>query len=281
MDAQQPPPVSEGTRQSEPNWTPPNLLSFVGREHENFLVSLANNRDDLAIVTRLQGLFEAVMSHKSIPNNDVPIVQLLTFAHYHFLYSTANLMRCRLSEAFSSVRTAIDSALVAAMIIHDRASQEAYSKREHPFDKLARYYKNLIKDKKPLPHRAIPDLLHTHDICSMFASHADVSSFMHRVSMTPEIGPKTLLLEYFQFSRDEDERQIHSLNLFHTFVMILDVFSDYLVVERKLVPEEWRKALYDLGGKIERHTVRLRAQVAAKTGQADHPPPSDSAPSST
>jgi len=36
-------------------------LQFVSIEHEQFLVSMANNKDDFAIVTQLQGLYEAAL----------------------------------------------------------------------------------------------------------------------------------------------------------------------------------------------------------------------------
>jgi len=84
----------------------------------------------------------------TVHENEVVIFQLLTVTHYHFLFSTACLMRCHLSEAFASARVAIDAALIAAQIIYDRASQTAYAKREKPFDSFARYLGNLIKDKK-------------------------------------------------------------------------------------------------------------------------------------
>lgn len=262
-NTEQPEPT-DGTQRGGLAWAPLDLVRFVGAENENFLVSLANNRDDLAIIARLQGLYVAAMAHKTIHENDIPIYQLLTFTHYHFLFSTSNLMKCHLSEAFTSLRVAIDAALIAAQIIHDRASQVAYAKREKPFDKLARHYRNLIRDNKPLPHGLIPQLLKTHDVCSQFASHADVDSFIHRVDLKPADGVPTLRVDYFQFARDPDERQIHALNLFHTFVMILDVFADYLISEKRSVPETWKEALHDLGKKMEQHVEQLRAKVRAK-----------------
>jgi hypothetical protein len=117
---------------------PIDLLRFVSLEHEQFLVSIANDREEFLMLSHLQGLYEAVLSDLQVAEDDMVLFQLLAFAHYHFLFSTASLMRCHLSEAFASTRAAIDAALIGAVIIDDRPKQIAYSKREKPFDNLAR-----------------------------------------------------------------------------------------------------------------------------------------------
>ncbi len=238
---------------------PLNLLDFVARETHQFLVSLANNEDQLKIHRRLQGLYEAALSNMTADENDIVVFQLLTFTHYHFLFSNACLMRCHLSEAFASARAAIDAALIAAHIIHDRASQVAYTERQKPFDKLNRHLGNLIRNGKELPHPLVPALLELHGKISAFA-HADVHSFVHRVRIVRQ--PETVLtVEYFQFANDETERKIHALNLFHVFVMVLDVFSEFLVREQKVVPQQWQDVLHGLGQAIECQHAALRRTV--------------------
>lgn len=247
------------------------LLNFVSKEHENFLVSLVNNKDDLQIYNQLQGLYNAVLRNMTSKEDDQVIFQLLILTHYHLLYSTANMMRCHLSDAYASVRIAVDAALIASCIIEDRSLQVAYAKREKPFDKLNRHLKNLIKANKPLPHRLIPELIKIHDHLSSFASHADVNTFFHRYRQeTKEDGTELFGVEYFQFSRDADERQIHSLNLFHAFVMILDVFSGFLVNEVKRVPQAWKQQLYSLGKKMEQHAEILRKRVNSDSASNEH-----------
>jgi len=228
-------------------------------EHEQLLVSMANNRDEFMIISRIQGHYNAAMSEQSTHANNVVLYQLLTFTHYHFLFATAALWRCHLSEAFASCRAAVDAALIAAQVIHDRPSQIAYAKREKPFDKLNRHYKNLIRDGKPLPSPLIPELLKLHDMFSSFASHADVNSFVHRVDLSSR---ERLVIDYFQYSKNETERKIHALSLFHTFVMILDVFAPFLVEETKTVPESWRAGLHELGQKMEQHQKQLKEKLA-------------------
>jgi hypothetical protein len=236
---------------------PIDLFHFVSMEYENFLVSLANNSVDLHIIQHMQGLFEAALSKRSVQEDHMVLFQLLAFAHYQFLFSCASLMRCHLSEAFASARVGIDSALVGAQIIHDRASQVAYAERTKPFDNFARYLGNLIKDHKPLPHRLVQPLFDLHKKFSTFSSHADVGSFAHRVRFVNEQDGPMLAVEYFQFAENQQERQIHALTIFHTFVMILDVFSDFLVQEQKVVPPMWQDELHGLGGKIERTRAAL------------------------
>jgi len=269
MEAEKPPTTTDDPVRDNLIWEPLDLVRFVGAEHENFLTSLANNRTDLAIINRLQGLYAAAMSHKVINGDDVVLYQLLTFIHYHFLFSISNLMKCHLSEAFTSVRAAIDAALIAAHIVDDRASQIAYAKREKPFTMLARHYKAMIRDNRPLPSRHIPELLRTYDLCSQFASHADINSFIHRTSTRPDGDEEVLRVEYFQFARDPNERQTHSLRLFHTFAIILDVYADFLVAEAGSVPEQWRAELHALGQTMERHSAALHEHMAAKDGSKE------------
>lgn len=240
---------------------PLNLLQFVSIEHEQFLVSVANNRGEFHTLSHIHGLYDAAMAEKTVHENDIAVFQMLTFTHYHFLFATACLMRCHLSEAFASVRAAIDGALVGAQIIHDRASQVAYTKREKPFDNFARYLGNLIRDGKPLPHPLVPDLFNQQKTISGFAVHADVGSFMHRVNFADGPENPMMSVEYFQFAKNPVEREIHGLTVLHSFVMILDVFSDFLVIEQKAVPQEWQDKLRTLGTAIERRAKTLRGML--------------------
>jgi hypothetical protein len=243
--------------------TPIDIVRFVSLENEQFLVSLANNNDDLQLINHLQGLYSAAMTNVTVDENVFVIFQLLTFTHYHFLFSLSCHMRCHLSEAFASARAAIDAALIAAQIIHDRSSQVAYAKREKPFDKLLRHFRNMVKDNKTLPHALVPELLKLHDSISSFASHADIASFVHRIKRVENDGKSVMAVQYFQFATNKIERKIHTNALLHTFVMILDVFSDFLVAEQKAVPKEWQKELRELGGHIGRQHDNLKKLLPA------------------
>ena len=58
------------------------------------------------------------------------------------------------------------------------------------------------------------------------------------------------------------ERDDHALTPAHAFVMILDVFSDFLVDERKSVPLDWQLEFHALGASIEREHTALKAVSA-------------------
>lgn len=104
----------------------------------------------------------------------------------------------------------------------------------------------------------MPVLFNLHKKISGFASHADVGSFVHRVNISRETGDLRIVVDYFQYSKNDVERKIHAFNLFHAFVMVLDVFSDFLVIEQKAVPKEWQEDLRRLGGAIESRVTELK-----------------------
>jgi hypothetical protein len=192
------------------------------------------------------------MSGQTIEPKNIVIFQLLTFIHYHFLFASTCYMRCHMAEAFNSARTAIDAALITAQTIHDRSSQEAYINRTKPFDKLVRYFKNLIKDKKPLPSPLIEHLINFYDACSQFASHADVQTLMHRLDFVKDPFQQDFMsFGYFQIPREPSKKKGHFLDLLRIFVVTLDIFSTFLVEEIKSVPAEWRDELHHLGRTIQ------------------------------
>jgi hypothetical protein len=70
-----------------------------------------------------------------------------------------------------------------------------------------------------------------------------------------------MTVEYFQFAKNQIERKIHCLALLFTFVMILDVFSDFLVFEHEVVPLDWQNELHGLGAKIEKLNDELKVEL--------------------
>ena len=239
----------------------PNLLSFVSREHDQFLISLANDTREMEFIGRLQTLYEAALPDVEVPEDDMAVFQLLTFTHYYFLLATTMLMRCHLSEAFGCARIAIDATLIGAHLIKNRGDNVAYTNRTKPFDNFARYLGNLIKAGKPLPHQLVPELVRLQKTMSTFTSHADIGAFTHRIDITSVEGRPQIRVQYFQFSRTAAERQIHALTLFHVFVMVLDVFSEFLALEHKIVPADWQFEMIRIGVELEREVKRLKATL--------------------
>jgi len=66
----------------------------------------------------------------------------------------------------------------------------------------------------------------------------------------------------------DDERNFHTLTVLHTFVMVLDVFSDFLVTEQKTVLPEWAEQLHRLGAALEHNAKLLQAAVRKAYGDA-------------
>jgi len=107
----------------------------------------------------------------------------------------------------------------------------------------------------------VPTLFELHKKLSRFSSHADVGSFIHRMTISNESYGQRIFVRYFQCSDDATQRRIHALTLSHAFVMILDVFSDFLVDEQKCVPPRWQIDLHALGKDIEREHKTLKSTL--------------------
>lgn len=242
-----------------PQGMPPNFIEFVGIENQQLMVSLINRRREFDRFSHLDGLYRAAIGPRPCTPPDFILYQLLFLAHYQLLAGQAAIMRCHLSDAFASARIAIDAALVAAWIIADRASQNAYVSRTKPFDKLVRHYKNLIRDNGRLPSALIRVLIEKHDFCSAHAAHADISVFVHRVNFSGEKN-RTARTEYFQFA-DGARGRFHMLTLLHCFVVVLDMFAPFFVDELKVLPTRWKEELHNLGAATERDLATIKAEI--------------------
>jgi hypothetical protein len=116
----------------------------------------------------------------------------------------------------------------------------------------------------------MPVLIDQQKKISTFAVHADVGSFIHRVTETDtDDGTRMMAVEYFQFARTADERKFHTLSMLHSYVMILDVFADFLVEEQKAVPQAWKTHLHTLGADLERRAGELKDKVVALQAARD------------
>jgi hypothetical protein len=243
------------------NHKPMELLTFQRMEQQNLQASTAEDIRGNAVIAEIQRHYFEASSEEPVEDNELVLFQLMAFTHYHFLFAVTCNMRCHLAEAYSSARSAIDAALIAAQIIFDRDSQEAYVARRHPFDKLIRNYRNAIKDGGNLPHHLVEPLVDLHQKINSFASHADVGAFVHRTKFITGESQRTLVVEYFQFAENEIEREIHNLSLLQLFVIVLDVFSDFLLKEKKTVDQNWVDSLHSLGRSIEDEIEHLRLQL--------------------
>jgi hypothetical protein len=67
-----------------------------------------SKRADVTLWDQIHGFYEEALAEVQVHENEIPIFQVLTFSHYHFLTATAALMRCHLSEMFGAVRAYLD-----------------------------------------------------------------------------------------------------------------------------------------------------------------------------
>ncbi|MDA0782199.1 MAG: hypothetical protein PQ612_09310 [Rickettsiales bacterium] len=96
----------------------------------------------------------------------------------------------------------------------------------------------------------------------MFASHADIDSFVHRATVdTINSKQDFVSLEYFQFARNEAERKIHTFTMLHVYIMIIDVSGEFYVREQKLLPAEWYDEIHKLGALIEHQAKILQTEL--------------------
>ncbi|OFW87823.1 MAG: hypothetical protein A3J37_03855 [Alphaproteobacteria bacterium RIFCSPHIGHO2_12_FULL_45_9] len=236
---------------------PIDIIDFTSDEQKNFMISFAKLREEIDILSHIQGLYNASMGFKELGADEVIIFQLLHFTHYQFLYATSAFLRCHLNESFMAARAAIDSALNASWIINDKSTKQAYLDRGSPFKEMIRHYRNIIKDNKPLPHIYIPYLLDMHQKFSTL-SHADISSFVHRFDTNKDNINPMLYFQYFQITENPSVQKIYFLNLLKSFVIILEIFADFLIHDQKIVSIDWKNELQNLGFFIEKKSRELQ-----------------------
>ena len=112
------------------------------------------------------------------------LLRFVSDEHHQFLIAISN-ERDEL-KAVNNLQGLYEAAL-SHVKLTDKADlialQEAFFRRQKPFDKLIRHSRNFMKENRllaKLPHPLIPFLIEMHDTCSRFASHADIDTFVHR-----------------------------------------------------------------------------------------------------
>lgn len=234
------------------------LYDFIGTQETNLLVSLSQLPQEMGALSRLDDLYHEAFGLGSISDSDAVIQQLLIYCHFHFYFSAATLLRSHLSEAFASVRTAIEAALHAYRILEGHGTHEEYVSRDKSFVYTPASIRKIWKSNPSVLPLARP-LLQVHEQCSQFASHADFDSFLHRLEVV-ETDVAELRVHYFQMPRTVTEVRMYVLTLIHTFIVILNVFETYVAKRHKVVSDTWGENLRKLGGAVE----ALRQQLGAK-----------------
>lgn len=239
-----------------------NLLEYLSKEENNLLTSLVNYRHDVDAFAQVDGHFQAPVPHIEVPaDNDHArmVVGLYLFTHYHLYLSFATLLRCHLSDSLASTRKAIDATLTAYRLHLEPGTLQAYLAEDASYRFITSTIKHAIKqDNNAYP--LAPPLLELHGICSQYGSHADVSSFVHRVKVTP-LGSGRAQVEHmmFQFPDDEKEFRYYLASTLSAYMLMLAIYADPLTkLTKDFDVTQWTEAIKALTASIE----KVRAALA-------------------
>ena len=183
--------------------------------------------------------------------DEAVVPQLYLFVHFHLYFSVTCVLRSHLSEALSSTRKAIDAALSAYVLILDPDKTTSYLERDKYFRAIkANIQRRLEKDESSFP--LARELLNIHGACSEFGSHADVSSFFHRLQIT-DLDEKNseILFHYFQFPSNLDGYSFYFLVILQAFFLVFRIFKLFFDKQLEIVDPVWEGRIAELGPTLE------------------------------
>ena len=239
-----------------------NLLEFLSKEENNLLTSMMKYRDDVDAFSRVDGHFQAPVAYIDVPAGNEQartVVGLYLFTHFHLYLSFATLLRCHLSDSLASTRKAIDATFTAYKLHLEPGTLKAYLEEDASYRFITKSIMRARKqDNNAYP--LAPALLELHGVCSRYGSHADVSSFAHRVKVTP-LGPDKARVEHlmFQFPEDEKEFRYYLASTLSAFMLMIAIYADPLSkLTKNFDVANWIKSSKALTDSIE----KVRAALA-------------------
>lgn len=243
-----------------------NLLGFLGAEEQNLLTTMVKCHRDIAIAfPKLDGAFQAPIKHIDININDEhpkTILALYLFTHYHLYLSTTLLLRCHLSDSLASTRKAIDATLTAYRLIIEPGTLEDYKNQHRDYQYIKHYVGRMRKDNLHAFPLA-PPLLDVHDKCSEYGSHADISSFVHRISIdeTPGTGKGIYRVGMFQLMSELEIRH-HLVMTFLAYTTMLKIYSEFVGgLAQGLDRGAWQQWIHELFGAIFSEAGKIEANL--------------------
>lgn len=251
------------------------LLEYLGVEETNLLVSMNLCKRDMDFFPKLDGLFQEplkyidlkVKNRAELTHDDkyrMTVLTLYLYVHYHLYSAFSTMLRCHLSDALSQTRKAIDAAFTAARLIREPATLKDYLDRHADY----RNIKRTVSDANKKQETEYPDtgpLVEMHGICSEFGSHADVSSFIHRVEMTEpdELGKSLMRLLMFQKPDSDLEFRYYLVQILASFSQMLWLFRDFVGdVAKGIEKEKWVAVIAQTISAIQKESEQI--EVAMK-----------------
>jgi hypothetical protein len=230
-----------------------NFLEYLGTEEQNMLTGMINFREEFDLFYNLDRIYQEPLNRLVVSEDNILIPQLYRFVHFYLYFSVSCILRTHLSEGLSSTRKAIDATLSAYKIILDPKSSKKYIDRDRYFQFIkANLKKEIDKDssKYPLAHA----LIKIHDSCSEYGSHADISSFFHRLEKKeiPETTQGQLLLHYFQFPKDKEEYRFYYLVTLQAFFLMFMIFKRFFDDNLKIIDPKWEGTIEHMGPTLEK-----------------------------
>jgi hypothetical protein len=220
-----------------------NFLEFLSLEEHNLLASMCNMREEFDLFFNLDEIFKEPLNRLKPKPDDIVIPQLYFFVHYHLLISVADILRVHLSEALSSTRKAIDGALTAYELITHPEKTTAYLNGDRHFQNIKAAVKKRIK-KEPGSYPLAVGLVGLHELCSQFGSHADFSSFSHRLQINrKELGDVEVVFDYFHKPEKPDEFKYYFLSVLHAYYQMFGIFREYFDGEFKVIDPAWERRI--------------------------------------
>ena len=239
-----------------------NFLDYLGHEEQNLLTSLLKYRSEFDLFYDLDQIYQNPLQRLEVSNNKKIVPQLYLFVHFHLYFSISCFLRTHLSECLSSIRKAIDATLSAYKIILEPETAGKYRARDKTFQFIKTHVKSKIKEdssKYPLAHQ----LIEIHDACSQFGSHADISSFFHRLEDKKISGTKKghIIIRYFQFAKQDEECHFYFISTLQAFYLMFKIFKLFFDVNLKIIDPKWELVIETLGPELERLRKKYFSQI--------------------
>jgi len=243
-----------------------NFLDYLGVEERNLLTSIVNFRQEFELFDKVDKIYQAPLNRLIVPEEEAVVPQLYLFVHFHLYFAVACILRAHLSEALASARKGIDAAFTAYKLILEPDKAEAYVERDRYFQFIkANFQKEIEKDVSAYP--LARELLKIHDACSEYGSHADISSFFHRLETKEAVGDKKdeILVHYFQYPRNPTEYRFYYLVVLQAFFLIFRIFKVFFDKKLRIIDPNWEATIAELGATLEQ---RRQAAYDRFAGQA-------------
>jgi hypothetical protein len=260
-----------------------NLLEFIGAEQTNLLVTMVKCHPEIAkAFPMLDGAYQTPIKFIDVKIDDEhkkTILALYFFTHYHLYFSTVCLLRCHLSDSLGSTRKAIDATLTAYRLIEEPATLGQYHQQHRNYQNIKAYIARTRKhDSKRYSLAA--QLIEFHELCSEFGSHADISSFVHRISIEPkkEVGKGLFKVKMFQAPDTDIELRAYLAQTLLAYTQMAKVFSAFVgglavgldVTAWNVQLEKLEQAFASEGHKID---TQIKAALKTTTKAADSATP--------